>query len=95
MKNKLRQFAEDAEIGAVRSILKWKYKREGKSIPSDGQLDQASRDAASLAKDVLRKTGKTVWHDLKEVYGEHGPGNAGIKKDGCKKGGSGTREGGV
>jgi hypothetical protein len=95
IKAKLRRFAEDAEIGTVRSILKWKYKKEGKSIPSDGQLDQESRAAASLAKDVLTKTGKTVWHDLKKVYEEHGPGNAGVKKHGSKKGGSGKGEGEV
>ena len=92
MKNKLRRFAEGAEIGAVRSILKWKYKKEGKTTPSDVQLDQQSREAASLANDVIAKTGKTVWHDLKKVYGEHRAGNVSVKRDGSKKGG--TRKGG-
>jgi hypothetical protein len=91
MKNKLKRFAEEAEMGAVRSILKWKYKKEGKSVPSDVQLEQQSREAASLAKDVLAKTGKTVWHDLKKVYGEHRAENDGVKKDGSKKGGTGKR----
>lgn len=89
MKNKLRRFAEGAELGAVRSILKWKYKKEGKNVPSDGRLDQQSREAASLAKDVIRKTGKTVWHDLKEVYGEHAAPNAGVERDGSREGGTG------
>jgi len=91
MKNKLRRFAEGAEIGAVRSILKWKYKKEGKGIPSDMQLDHQSRAAASLANDVIAKTGKTVWHDLKEVYGEHRAGNVGVKRDGSQKGGTRKR----
>jgi len=95
MKAKLRRFAEEAEIGAARSILKWKYRKEGKSVPSDVQLDQQSREAASLAKDVLKKTGKTVWHDLKEVYGEHRAGNVDVKKDGSQKGGSTKGEGDV
>ena len=89
MKNKLRRFAEGAEIGAVRSILKWKYKKEGKTTPSDVQLDQQAREAASLANDVIAKTGKTVWHDLKGVYGEHRAGNVGVKRDGSKKEGTG------
>ena len=93
MKNKLRRFAEEAEIGAVRSILKWKYKKEGKSVPSDGQLDRQSREAASLAKDVITKTGKTVWHDLKEVYGGHNTENVSNKTDGSKKGGAGKKGG--
>ncbi len=95
MKNKLRRFAEGAEMGAVRSILKWKYKKEGKSVPSDVQLDQQSREAASLAKEVITKTGKTVWHDLKEVYGERGAGNAGVKEDARKKGDMGKKGGEV
>jgi|GEM_PF-508743 hypothetical protein len=93
MKNKLKRFAKGAEIGAVRSILKWKYKKEGKTTPSDVQLDHQSREAASLANDVISKTGKTVWHDLKEVYGEHRAGNVGVKRGGSKKGS--TKKGGV
>jgi len=91
MKTKLRRFAEEAEIGAVRSILKWKFRKEGKSVPSDVQLEQQSREAASLAKDVLTKTGKTVWRDLKEVYGGHRAEN--VKRDDSKKGGGGKRGG--
>ncbi len=92
MKKRFRRFAEEVEIGAVRSILKWKYKKEGKTTPSDVQLDQQSREAASLANDVITRTGKTVWHDLKGVYGEHRAGNAGVKRDSSKKGGN--RKGG-
>lgn len=93
MKTKLRRFAEEAEIGAVRSILKWKFRKEGKSVPSDVQLEQKSREAASLAKDVLTKTGKTVWRDLKEAYGGHRAGNVTNKGDDSKKGGGGKRGG--
>jgi len=93
MKNKLKRFAEDAEIGTARSILKWKYKKEGKSVPSDGQLDRQSRVVASLAKDVITKTGKTVWRDLKEVYGRHHAENVSNKRDSSKKGGDGKKGG--
>ena len=86
MKAKLRRLAEAAEIGAARSVLKWKYKKEGKNVPSDAQLNQQSRDAASLARDVLTKTGKTVWHDLKEAYDEHCVENVNAKKEGHRKG---------
>jgi hypothetical protein len=95
LKNKLKRFAEGAEMGAVRSLLKWKYKKEGKNVPSDVQLDQQSREAASLAKEVIAKTGKTVWHDLKEVYGERGAGNTGVKRDEHQKGDVGKKGGEV
>ena len=88
MKKKLRRFAEDAEISAVRSLLKWKYKKDGKSVPSDAQIEQQSREAASLANDVIAKTGKTVWHDLKKVYREHRAENDSVKSESGKKGGT-------
>lgn len=91
LKKKFRQFAQEAEVGAVRSILKWKYKKEGKNVPSDVQLDQQSRDAASLANDVITKTGKTVWHDLKKVYGQRTE-NGDVKNNGSQWGG--TKNGG-
>jgi hypothetical protein len=66
MKDKLKRLAEDAEAGAVRSILKWTYKKKGKGIPSNATLDHQTRRTVSLANDTV----KTVWRDLKEVYGE-------------------------
>ena len=88
MKKKLRRFAEETEVGAVRSILKWNYKKKGKKVPSDMALDHQSRKAASLANEVITKTGKTVWHDLKEVYGQRAE-NGDVKNNGTKKGGVG------
>ena len=84
MKNKLKRFAAETEMGAVRSILKWKFKKEGKRIPSAAELDEQSRKAALLANDLIMTTGKTVWNDLIEVYVKKG-----VKKEGAKKGGLG------
>ena len=82
MKNKLKRFAAETEVGAVRSILKWKYKKTGKRVPSAAELDEQSRKAALLANDVISTTGKTVWDDLKRAYGKKCSGNESVKKEG-------------
>ena len=84
MKNKLKRFAADAEIGAVRSIMKWAYKKKGKGIPSGEALDRQSRRTVSLANDTV----KTVWRDLKAVYEKDR-----TEKDDVGKEGSGRRDG--
>jgi hypothetical protein len=87
MKAKFRHFAEDVEISAVRSILKWGYKRKGKMVPSDEMLAHQSRKAASLANDTLMNTGKTVWRDLKDVYAKKSAKSTASKEEGAEKGG--------
>ncbi len=86
LKAKFRQLAEEMETSAVRSLLKWGYKRKGKTVPSDEILTQQSRKAASMANDTLFSTGKTVWRDLKDVYGQKKANNEAGKKE--KKGGA-------
>jgi len=88
MKDKIRHLAEEMETSAVRSILKWGYKRKGKTVPPDEILAKQARAAASLANDTLANTGKTVWRDLKDVYRQKGAKNAASDKEGDKKGGA-------
>ena len=88
MKAKFKQLAEDVEISAVRSILKWGYKKKGKMVPSDEMLARQSRQAASLANDTFVNTGKTVWRDLKDVYRQKSAENMTNKKKGDKKRGA-------
>jgi hypothetical protein len=82
MKNKLKRFATETEVGAVRSILKWKYEKTGRRVPSSAALEKQSRKAVFLANDIISTTGKTVWNDLKQVYGKKCSGSGGVKKKG-------------
>ena len=68
IKKNLGRFARNTESMVARSILRWKYKKEGKPIPLDHQLEHESRQVASRAHEVIAKRGKNVWNELKKFY---------------------------
>jgi hypothetical protein len=68
VKNSLKQVAQDAEAGIAKTLLRWKYRKEGKSPPQDRRLDEESQRVAERANEVVAKRGKTVWKELKKVY---------------------------
>jgi len=79
IKKNVKKLARDAENKVARSILRWKYKKEGKSVPVEHQLENESRYVAEKAHQVIAKRGKTVLNELKKVYfkgdrKEEGPG---------------------
>ncbi len=72
IKKGIKRLAENAEIGVARSILRWKYKKEGRDAPGDDELKDQSRMVAEKAHDVIAERGKNVWHELKKVYAKTG-----------------------
>ena len=71
IKKGIKKLAENAEIGAARSILRWKYKKEGRGVPGDDELKDQSLRVAVKAHEVIRKRGKNVWNELKKVYAKN------------------------
>lgn len=67
-KNNLKKIAQEAELRVARSVLRWKYKKEGKQAPQDVQLDNESRQVAGRAHQIIAKTGKNVFNELRKVY---------------------------
>lgn len=67
-KNNLKKIAEEAEMRVARSVLRWKYKKEGKQAPTDSQLENESRQVAGRAHQVIAERGKNVFNELKKVY---------------------------
>jgi hypothetical protein len=79
IKRNIKKLARDAENKVARSILRWKYKKEGKPVPVEHQLDNESHYVAEKAHQIIVKRGKTVLNELKKVYfkddqKEEGPG---------------------
>jgi hypothetical protein len=79
IKKNVKKLARDVENKVARSILRWKYKKEGKPYPLEHQLENESRYVAEKAHDVIAKRGKTVLNEFKKVYfskdgKEEGPG---------------------
>lgn len=72
IKKGMKRLAENAEIGVARSILRWKYKKEGRDAPGDDELKDQSRMVAGKAHDVIAERGRNVWNELKKVYAKTG-----------------------
>jgi hypothetical protein len=69
-KKTLKKLTQDTEARFARSILRWKYKRDGRAIPVDRQLDELSRDVADQAHQVIVSSSRNIWRELKKAYSE-------------------------
>ena len=67
-KREIKKIARNTEVKIAESILRWKYKKEGKRIPEDGNLHTQSRVVADKAHRVLSRMGKNIWEELKKTY---------------------------
>lgn len=67
-KHNLKKIAEEAEMKVAKSVLRWKYKKEGKDVPPEYRLESESRQIAGRAHEVLVERGKNVFNELKKVY---------------------------
>jgi len=67
-KSNMKRIAEEAEIRVAKSILRWKYKKEGRHVPPQYRLENESRQIAGRAHEVLAERGKNVFKELKRVY---------------------------
>ena len=71
-KSNMKRIAEEAEIRVTKSILRWKYKKEGRHVPPQYRLENESRLVAGRAHEVLAKRGRNVFKELKKVYQKKG-----------------------
>ena len=67
-KHNLKKIAEEAEMKVAKSVLRWKYKKEGKDVPPEYRLESESRQVAGRAHEILAKRGRNVFNELKKVY---------------------------
>jgi hypothetical protein len=70
IRNGIRRLAEDAETVIARSILRWKYKKEGVSPPGRDDLETQSREIADRARGVISERGLNIWNEFKKVYAQ-------------------------
>ena len=67
-KDGLVRLAKNTELRATESLLRWKYKKEGKDIPDNESLETQSRNVADQAHQILTKRGKSVWQGFKKAW---------------------------
>lgn len=70
IKQGLKKIARNTETMLTGSILRWKYKKEGKKIPNNQELEQQSQLIADQAHKIISKRGKNIWNELKKAYKE-------------------------
>ncbi len=68
IKKGLKRAVESVEVSVTKSVLRWKYKKEGKQIPLEERLENESRHVADRAHEVIAKRGRNVWEELKKAY---------------------------
>lgn len=69
VKSQVKRAVQSAEKGLTRSLLRWKYKKEGKPIPREEHLDLESGLVADRAHEVIKRRSKTLWQEIKRAYG--------------------------
>jgi hypothetical protein len=68
VKKQIKKAVETTEKSLTRSLLRWKYKKEGKPIPREGELDLESTLVTRRARRVIRRRGKTIWKEVRDAY---------------------------
>ena len=68
IKRNFKRLAQEAETGLTRSLLKWKYKKEGRGVPGPEDLEARSRKIADEAHNIISERGKRAWNEVKKVY---------------------------
>ena len=68
IKRDLKELARRAEGRVAESLLRWKYRKEGKGVPEDDRIRRESKGVTDQANRVLARRGKRVWEELKKAY---------------------------
>jgi hypothetical protein len=66
-KEELKKIARNTETRVTESILRWKYKKQGKPVPQNPELQRQSRVIADQANQIISRRGKSVWKEIKKA----------------------------
>lgn len=67
IKNDLKRLARDTETLLAQSLLKWRYRKEGKTIPNEQRVRRESEAVAERANRIVSERGKRAWAELKRA----------------------------
>jgi hypothetical protein len=68
IKGDIKKIAKEAEVKLTGFLLKWKDKSDGKEIPDQDMIDRKSRVITDKANEILKRRGKTIFNEIKNVY---------------------------
>jgi hypothetical protein len=72
LKEGMKNILKAAEVKITESLLRWKYKKEGKGMPVEPELQHRSHVISQNANEILTRTGKNIMKEFKEVYRKEG-----------------------
>lgn len=61
----LSEIAQNVEVRLTETLLRWRYKRQGKTPPADDQLKDQSRAITDQVHEILLRRGKNIWKEFK------------------------------
>ena len=67
-RNEIRRALDRAERGITRSVIRWKYRKEGRPLPPDDALEGHSRQVVDQAHEIIARRGRSVWNEFRNVY---------------------------
>jgi len=79
IKENLKKIAGQTELKVTRSLLKWKFNKEGRPPPGEEDLERQSKLVRDKARKTISKSGRRIWDELKNAY--HKKGSREVDKD--------------
>lgn len=61
----LSEIAQGVEVRLTETLLRWRYKREGKAPPDEEQLKTQSRAITDQVHEIILRRGKNIWKEIK------------------------------
>ena len=68
IKKGLKNLTKNAEKSIAKSIIRWKFNKEGKAPPDDTQLEAISKKITDDANEIIFRKSKDIWHSVKTSY---------------------------
>ena len=68
IKKGLKNLTKNAEKNIAKSIIRWKFNKEGKVQPDDTQLEAISKKLTDDANEIISRKSKDIWRSIKASY---------------------------
>jgi len=68
LKKGLKKIVRNTELKATETLLRWRYKKEGKKIFDNRDLELQSQVITDQAHQIITRRGKNIWNELKKIY---------------------------
>jgi hypothetical protein len=68
IKDQLKRLSLDAERKLTKSLIRWKYEKDGRTHPTEDVLDQQADQVTARANEIIGRRAKGAWAEFKKAY---------------------------